>query len=192
MATECAPSLFVVCLGGRAPGSKVELHDIAFAVGEDIDSTHEQLLDQWFGQPDGLHVDAWARVEQVPGYRVRLSTAASSSDLRLYFVNIGGYAPGELWERHAYALFAGQSPAEVKARARKELLVGRDSVHRDDLYDVDDVLEVRPGVAHWYIHLEADPDAGEPAVTNGYFPIPRRTIAQWRARKGKSQKPNSD
>jgi hypothetical protein len=176
------PALFVVCLGGRAPGCKVELHDVVFAVGTDIESTHDQLLDQWFGAPDGLHVDAWARVEQVPGYRVRLSSKPADNGVRLYFVNIGGYAPGELWERHAYALYAGESRADVKARARKELLVGREAVHRDDLYDIDDVLEVRPSGA-WHVVLEADPTAGEPAVTNGYFPIPRSTISAWRARQ---------
>jgi len=184
--TPAMPSLFVVCLGGRAAGSRVELHDVAFAVGTDIESTHEQLLDQWFGEPDGLHIDAWARVEQVPGFRVQLSTSPTNGDMRLFFVNIGGYAPGELWERHAYALYPGRSPAEVKARARKELLIGRESVHRDDLYDIDDVLEIRPGTEEWSIHLEADLEAGEPAVTNGYFPIPRHTIAAWRNRKGES------
>lgn len=178
-----APLLFIVYLGGRATGSKVELHDVAFAIGPEIEATHEQLLDQWFGEPDGLHIDAWAQVEQIPGYRVRLSTTPAQDGVRLYFVNIGGYAPGELWERHAYALYPGRSPAEVKARARKELLVGRDSVHRDDFYDIDDVLEVGTGTQKWHIHLEVDAEAGEPAVTNGYFPIPRRTIARWRARE---------
>ncbi|MEE4303579.1 MAG: DUF1543 domain-containing protein [Wenzhouxiangella sp.] len=183
MATESSPdpALFVVCLGGGAAGSNVELHDVVFAVGTDLESTHEQLLDQWFGLPDGLHVDAWARVEQVPGYRVHLTREAPDNGMRLYFVNIGGYAPGELWERHAYALYPARSPAEVKARARKELLVGRESVHRDDLYDIDDVLEVQPA-GNWHVTLEADPEAGKPEVTNGYFPIPRRTIAEWRSR----------
>lgn len=178
------PALYVVCLGGRAPGSNVELHDVVFAVGSDLESTHEQLLDQWFGQADGLHVDAWAQVEQVPGYRVRLSATPGDDDARLYFVNIGGYVPGELWERHAYALYAARSRAEVKAQAKKELLVGRESVHRDDLYDIDDILEVTPGQG-WHLRLQADPEAGEPTVTNGYFPIPRHTIAAWRARREK-------
>lgn len=179
MTPDHPPALFVVCLGGRAAGCNVELHDVVFAVGSDIESTHTQLLDQWFGDPDGLHVDAYARVEQVPGYRVSLSPTPADNGVRLYFVNIGGYAPGELWERHAYALYAGRSASDVKSRARKELLVGRDAVHRDDLYDIDDVLEVRPG-GNWHLRLEADPEAGEPAVINGYFPIERRTIAAWR------------
>ncbi len=184
MVTEAAqaPSLYVVCLGGRAAGCNVELHDVVFAVGTDLESTHDQLLDQWFGDPRGLHIDAWTRVDQVPGYRVVVSGDPAETGMRLFFVNIGGYAPGELWERHAYALYAGQSPSEVKSRARKELLVGRESVHRDDLYDIDDVLEVRPA-GQWHIHLRPDPAAGQPAVTNGYFPLPRGTIAAWRAKR---------
>jgi hypothetical protein len=182
MPTE-SPSLYVVCLGGRAEGCTVELHDVVFAVGEDLESTHTQLLEQWFGQADGLHVDAWARVDHVPGYRVRLERSPPAHDMRLFFVNIGGYLAGELWERHAYALYAGRDKTDVKARARRELLSGHDSVHRDDLYAVDDVLEVRLGPA-WHIHLHPDDAAGAPEVTNGYFPIPRRTIQDWRRRRG--------
>lgn len=182
MTSERVPNLYVVCLGGRAPGCNVELHDVVFATGTRIEATHEQLLDQWFGQPEGLHIDAWARVDRIAGYRVRLASTPAGDDLRLYFINIGGYAPGELWERHAYALYPGHSAAEVKRRARQELLVGRESVHRDDLYDIDDVLEVRTA-GNWHIHLEADPDAGDPAVINGYFPIPRRAIGRWRSQR---------
>lgn len=174
------PGLFVVCLGGRARGCNVELHDVVFAAGEDLESTHEQLLDLWFGQPDGLHVDAWAKVDSVDGHRVALTATPSADGPGLYFVNIGGYAPGELWERHAYALYAGRSKAEIKKRAKSELLVGRESVHRDDLYDVDDILEVRPA-GGWHLTLTPDASATDPIVTNGYFPIPRKTISRWRA-----------
>lgn len=173
-----SPALFAVCLGGRAPGCNVELHDVVFAVGDSLEELHPQLLDRWFGDSERVHVDAWARVERVPGYRVRLAREPASDGPRLYFVNIGGYGPGELFERHAYALYAGHSAGEVKTRAKAELLIGDDEVHRDDLYEVDDLLTVDT-IDGWHVHLEADPDAGAPDVTNGYFPIPRKTVAAW-------------
>lgn len=173
-----APALFAVCLGGRAPRCNIELHDVVFAAGESLDALHPTLLGRWFGDPARVHVDAWARVETVPGYRVRLDREAPKAGPKLYFVNIGGYAPGELLERHAYALYAGTSAGEVKTRAKAELLQGRDEVHRDDLYDVDDLLTL-DAVDGWHVHLDPDPDAGPPAVTNGYFPIPRRTVEAW-------------
>lgn len=184
--------LFVVCLGGRAAGANVEVHDVVFAVGRTLEDTHEQLLDAWFGRPDELHVDAWAVVDQVRGYRVTLRSEPSTSGVGLYFVNIGGYAPGELLERHAYALYAGPSKSEVKIRARKELLSGNREIHRDDMYDIDDVLDVQPGV-DCHVHLTADPAAGSPAITNGYEPIPRATIEAWRrARKRGASYPSSN
>lgn len=183
--------LFAVCLGGRAAGANVEVHDVVFAVGCTLEDTHGQLLDAWFGRPDELHVDAWAVVDQVPGYRVTLRSEPSTSGVGLYFVNIGGYAPGELLERHAYALYAGTSKSEVKIRARNELLSGNREIHRDDMYDIDDVLEVQPG-ADCHVHLTADPAAGSPAITNGYEPIPRATIEAWcRARKRGASHPSS-
>lgn len=174
------PALYAVCLGGRAPRCNLELHDVVFAVGDALEAIHPQLLERWFGDPEKVHVDAWARVDQVPGYRVRLAREPQADGPRLYFVNIGGYAPGELLERHAYALYAGASSGEVRTRAKAELLAGRQEVHRDDLYDVDDLLSVDT-VDGWHVHLVPDADAGPPEVTNGYFPIPRKTVAKWLA-----------
>lgn len=180
------PSLFAVCLGGRAPGCNIELHDVVFAAGESLEAIHPQLLDRWFGDPERVHVDAWARVDQVPGHRVRLTRDVPTEGPRLYFVNIGGYAPGELLERHAYALYAGDSAGQVKTRARAELLQGRREVHRDDLYDVDDLLAIET-IDGWHVELTPNPDAGAPAVTNGYFPIPRKTVTAWKRARGPAE-----
>lgn len=172
------PALYAVCLGGRAPRCNIELHDVVFAVGTSLEDIHPQLLDRWFGDPERMHVDAWARVESVDGHQVRLAREPAAAGPKLYFVNIGGYAPGELLERHAYAIYACESAGGVRTRARAELLNGRDQVHRDDLYEVDDLLTIDT-VDGWHVHLEADPDAGDPEVTNGYFPLPKSTVAAW-------------
>lgn len=171
--------LFAVCLGGRAEGCNVELHDVVFAAGGSLEGIHHQLLDRWFGAPEGLHVDAWAQLDRVPGFRVSLKKTPAEAGKRLYFINIGGYVAGEFGERHAYGFYAGADKAEVKARAKRELLAGKESVHRDDLFEIDDVVEIAPGDG-WHVHLIPDDDAGEAPVTNGYFPIPRATVEAWR------------
>lgn len=171
--------LYAVLLGGRARGCRVELHDVAFAVGGTLEETHPQLLAQWFGEPEGLHVDAYAVVDQVEGYRVVLdSQPPQRPEKRLYFINIGGYRPNEFAEQHAYALLAAANKAEAKTRARQTLLPGHDSIHKDDLYEVDDVLEIRSAAA-LHVHLLADPCATAPRVVNGYFPLPSGTIRAW-------------
>lgn len=181
-APELPTALHAVMLGGRAPGCRIELHDIAFAVGTTLASMHEQLLGQWFGDPTGLHVDAYVRLDRADGHRIELADERVSSDKQLYFVNIGGYAPGELAEQHAYGFFVARDKAEAKARAKAELLSGRQEVHKDDLEDVDDCLELTE-VNGRHLHLVEDADAGEPAVTNGYYPLPSRTIKNWIARQ---------
>lgn len=178
--TPAEPQLYVVMLGGRAPGCRIELHDVAFAVGRSLEDTHQQLLDQWFGQARGLHVDAWTVVDQVEGYRVSLRPEPPNAEhpVQLYFVNIGGYQPGDLAEQHGYILLAASGKAQAKATAKRRLLQGLESVHKDDLYEVDDLLEISR-VDGLHVHLVADAQAQSPAVVNGYFPLPLKTIRAW-------------
>lgn len=176
--TEYIPTLHAVMLGGRAPGCRIELHDIAFAVGDTLESMHEQLLNQWFGQPQGLHVDAYARLTEVDGHRIELRDEPASGDKRLYFINIGGYAAAELAEQHAYGFFVAPNKSQAKARAKAALLPGRQEVHKDDLYDVDDCL-VLSEVNGRHIHLIEDAGSGKPEIVNGYFPLPSRTVKDW-------------
>lgn len=177
--------LIACVLGGTAPGARTELHDVAFAVGTGLDAVHAQLLDSWFGDPSGLHVDAWTILDSVEGYRIRLDPSPPDNGLHLYFVNIGGYRRGEFGERHAWGIFGARSKAEAKARARAVLLRGKDQIHKDDLHDVDDCLPVI-AVDGLHVHLEPDPDATNPAVTNGYFPLPLAAVQSWKLKRGRS------
>jgi len=176
------PALHAVMLGGRAEGCRIELHDIAFAIGTDLESMHEQLLSQWFGRPQGLHVDAYARLDRADGHRIELRGEPAKEEKKLFFINIGGYAAAELAEQHAYGFFVARSKSEAKARAKTELLPGREEVHKDDLYEVDDCIPLKE-IDGRYVHLIADASAGEPRIINGYFPLPLPTIKAWITRQ---------
>jgi len=176
--TSSTPALYAVMLGGRAPGCRIELHDIAFAVGDSLESMHEQLLNQWFGQPQGLHVDAYARLDRADGHRIELKSEPAAGDKHLYFINIGGYAESELAEQHAYGFFVAANKTEAKTRAKVELLPGREEVHKDDLYEVDDCLELTQIIDH-HLHLTEDSRIDGPEIVNGYFPLPSRIIKAW-------------
>ncbi|MEE4296863.1 MAG: DUF1543 domain-containing protein [Wenzhouxiangella sp.] len=181
--SETSKHLFAVLLGGRAPGCRVELHDVAFAVGESLETIHDTLLDQWFGEPHGLHVDAYCLVDQVEGYRIRLDPSPPNHpEQRLYFINIGGYRPGEFAEQHAYHLLAAPNKTEAKAKAKRQLLQGHTEVHKDDLYDVDDVLRI-DSAGGVFVHLDPDPAACSPDIVNGYFPLPLKVVQAWIEKK---------
>jgi hypothetical protein len=174
--------LIACVLGGTSPGAKTELHDVAFAVGPSLEAVHGQLLDGWFGDPRGLHVDAWCCLDSVAGYRVRLSQTLPDNGLHLYFINIGGYRPGVFGEHHAWGFFGAPNKAEAKQRAKQTLLQSHVETHKDDLHEIDDCLQVAR-IGEWHVHLTPDAHAGDPKVTNGYFPLPKATIDIWLERQ---------
>lgn len=135
--------LFVVMLGGRHPRGRTELHDVAFAFGSTLADTHEQLRAQWFGAPDGLHIDSWLEVDGVDGWQLRLlDQPAAATEPRLFFVNLGGYEEGVFGEAHRYLLVVAHDAAEAKRKALAQAGAGWIKPHRDALMAVDDCLPV--------------------------------------------------
>jgi len=177
-----AKKLFAVYLGGRAPKCNTELHDVVFVVGATIEETYEQLMDKWFGDPQRLHLDSWIELQIIDGHRITLHAAPSGQMKKLYFINLGAYLPGQFTELHANAFVVAASEPEVKQRAKGELLQGTQSVHTDDLYDIDDCLEVAEVDGH-YIHLEPTAAAQPFMPTNGYHIIPREIVASYAAKR---------
>jgi hypothetical protein len=175
--------LFAVFLGGRAPKCNTELHDVVFAVGDSIEATYEQLMDKWFGDPLRVHIDSWMELRIVDGYRVSLAASAAAQAKRLYFINLGAYRPGQFTELHANAFVVASDEREVKTRAKGELLRGTQSVHTDDLYDIDDCLEIAEVDGH-HIHLEPTTQAQPFEPSNGYYVIPAGAVAAYAAKRG--------
>lgn len=175
--------LFAVYLGGRAPKCNTELHDVVFVVGETIEDTYEQLMDKWFGDPLRLHVDSWLELEFVDGYRVVLRPEPSAREERLYFINLGAYRPGEFTELHANAFLVARDERTVKARAKRALLQGAHAVHTDDLYDVDDCIEVAHVDGH-FVHLEPSDEVTRHEPNNGYHIIPKRVVREYARSRG--------
>ena len=64
--------LFLVVLGGRADKANVELHDVRWVVGAQIEYTFNDLRNNWFGSIDGLHIDSFKKIEYIDGYKINL------------------------------------------------------------------------------------------------------------------------
>lgn len=135
--------LFVVMIGGTHAKARIELHDVAFAVGDTLESTYPQLRTQWFGEPRGLHVDSWMEVDGVEGWQVRFSDApAPAGSPRLFFINLGGYEEGVFGEAHKYLLVVAGDAGEAKAKGKAQADARWRLPHKDALYDVDDCIPV--------------------------------------------------
>jgi hypothetical protein len=175
------PKLFAVYLGGNAAGSNIELHDVQFVVGETIEETYGDLLRQWYGVPDGLHLDSYMPLEVVDGHRVTLSRTKKAHRNALFFVNLGAYRPGVFGEYHANKFIVAMDAAAVKQRARAELMQNWGSpVHKDDLFELDECVKV--SAQGWHIHLEPADEPRNPQPINGYHVIPQSLIDAFKAR----------
>ena len=171
--------LFGVYLGGSAPRSNIELHDVVFVVAEKIEDAYEELMSLWFGSIDGLHIDSWIHLSIIDGHKITLSDIPPKNSLKLYFINMGAYASGKFIEIHSNEFYVSEDKRDVIKRARDGLLKGSLQVHRDYIYEVDECLEVEK-VGKFYIHLEQtnEPSIFEPV--NAYHLIPKVLVKEYK------------
>lgn len=165
--------LFVFYVGGSAPSSLIELHDVRFGVGETMEDTYDDLKASWWGTPDSLHLDCWGELTSADGHNVVLKTEPPAEDAdKLWFVNLGGYDPGQFEELHKNVFVVAPNKSKAKVRALKTILDWKGH-HKDGLFQIEHIHGVA-GVAEkkgLYIHLEKT-DAPVPfAFACGYKPI---------------------
>ncbi|ROL69208.1 hypothetical protein BK634_15755 [Pseudomonas chlororaphis] len=152
--------LFVVLLGGKHPRARIEVHDVAFAVADNLQATYPQLRESWFGSAKGLHIDAWMQVDGVDQWKVELSPLAPAPDApRLFFINLGGYEAATFGEAHHYGLVVARNKTEAKALGKRQMLPRWQKGHTDALLDVDDCLPIDL-VQGRYVHLVQAPHDG--------------------------------
>ena len=153
------PSLFVVMLGGRHAKANTEVHDVVFAIGTTLQEVYPQLKQAWFGEQEGLHIDAWSKIDTVScgaqHYHVQFkAVAADTSAAKLYLINLGGYDPQEFGELHRYVLLVAQDAVEAKAKGKQYIATDWHKPHTDRVVDVDDCLLIQAVNGH-YLHLLA-------------------------------------
>ncbi|GBR39509.1 DUF1543 domain-containing protein [Komagataeibacter oboediens] len=160
--------LFVFYLGGAAPGANIEVHDVQFAVAEKPEDAWPALARRWYGTRASLHIDAYGIVNWADGFAVSLTAEKPAGGQKLYFVNMGGYAPGALREEHEFTFLVADSAEAAKAKARQTLLPGLGHRHRDNFMEVDDCVPLEQ-IDGLHIHLTPCPH-GTPvtAAWQGY------------------------
>ena len=162
--------LFLVVLGGRAEKANVELHDVRWVVGSKIEDTFNNLRKNWFGSIDGLHIDSFKKIEHVDGYKINLKNFEKikiknkkliiQNDLQknLWFVNIGGYDPSSMQEKHEFGLVVASSSLEAKNKAISKWLSGCRKKHKDDIASLNTLIscddcQLIKNIGSWEIEL---------------------------------------
>ena len=162
--------LYLVVLGGRVEKANVELHDVRWVIGSSIEDTYDVLRKDWFGSLRGLHIDSYKKIDYVDGYKINLKNIENKQsknkklfnknniDENLWFVNIGGYNPSSMQEKHEFGLFVAGSSSEAKNRAKSKLLKGFKKKHKDDIatlknFTTLDDCEIIKRIGNWEIEL---------------------------------------
>ena len=137
--------LYLVVLGGRAKKANIELHDVRWVVGSKIEDTYAALRKDWFGSLKGLHIDSYKKIKYIDGYKINLINCEKDKKEKnkllkknkdkkyLWFVNIGGYNPISMQEKHEFGLVVASSRLEAKNIAQSKWLIGCEKKHKDDL-----------------------------------------------------------
>ncbi len=162
--------LFLVVVGGRVPKANIELHDVRWVIGSKIEDTFDQLRKGWFGSSQGLHIDSYKKIQSVDGYKINLKkiqNRKSKNNLsnkeaipseNLWFVNIGGYDPGSMQEKHEFGLVVASSSSDAKSKAKSKWLVDCQKKHKDDISnlksfsDIDDCEAIK-NIKNWEVEL---------------------------------------
>ena len=165
--------LFLVVLGGRTKKANIELHDVRWVVGNKIEDTFEALRKDWFGSPKGLHIDSYKKIRYIDGYKINLINfekdkidkkklvKTNKAKKHLWFVNIGGYNPTSMQEKHEFGLVTASTKLEAKNIAKSKWLIGCKKKHNDDiafleiLFSYDD-CELIKKIGNWEIELTQD------------------------------------
>ena len=162
--------LFLVVVGGRSPKANIELHDVRWVIGSKIEDTFDQLRNDWFGSYNGLHIDSYKKIDSIDGYKINLRNKENNKpknkiykkdkipNKKLWFVNIGGYDPTSMQEKHEFGLIVASCPSEAKNKAKSKWLIDSQKKHTDNIYtiksftDVDE-CDVIKNINNWEIEL---------------------------------------
>ena len=153
---------YLVVLGGRANKANVKIQDVRWVVGSKIEDTFDVLKRDWFGSIEGLHIDSYKKIEYIDGYKIELKNNARNHRLvnqlnfpKLWFINIGGYEPTSMQEKHEFGLVVASSKLEAKNIAQSKWLIGCKKKHRDDIKILTsfDNCQLIENIDNWEIEL---------------------------------------
>ena len=148
-------------------------HDVRWVVGSKIEDTYDSLRNDWFGSPKGLHIDSYKKIKHIDGYKINLINferdkkdakqllKKNKSKKHLWFVNIGGYNPTSMQEKHEFGLVIASNKLEAKNIAKSKWLIGYKKKHIDDLSSLEmliscDDCELIKKIDNWEIELTPD------------------------------------
>ena len=186
-------TLFMVQLGGRPKGRLIEQHDMFFGVADELIELIPAINEHWPEVKNKWHVDSYRAVTRVGGYRIdwvsqdesdsaNENQADDATNLKLFFINLGGYLPDDFEEYHHKLLIVAPSQAEAIKRAKQSDFYKQFSFkdkdtpfnaasHIDDKHqvDIDEIYDVNELLPAGSLQITADTTDVPPIEDKSYI-----------------------
>lgn len=164
-------TLYMVQLGARPKGRLIEQHDMFFGVANQVDELIADINNHWPEVKNKWHIDSYRAVTKIGNYTIQVVESneqlKNTNDLKLFFINLGGYQQGSFEEFHYKLLIVAASQAEAIKQAKQSefykqfTFKDKDSPfdaasHIDDKFevDVDDIYNVGDLVSNVQLLIE--------------------------------------
>lgn len=141
----------MVLLGATPKGRKIEQHDIFFGIAENLNELVPEMKASWPEANGKIHIDAYKEITFCENYHIEIvpKNTYQGNNLKLFFLNLGGYRPNEFEEFHFKTVVVASSKAEAVKKAKqtdfyKAYSFKGATSHIDDHYgvDIDDIFNV--------------------------------------------------
>ncbi|MBC7872433.1 MAG: DUF1543 domain-containing protein [Ferruginibacter sp.] len=147
------PRLFMLLLGCKPKQRNTEQHDVFFGIGNELKDLLPAILHFWPEANGKIHIDAWREVTAIDQYRILIlpkeQSGQEATATKLFFLNLGGYKPGEFEEFHYRLVVAGEDKGAAVEHAKQTAFYRHTGFkgatsHIDEKYgiDVDDFYEI--------------------------------------------------
>ena len=156
--------LFMVLLGCRPEGRNTEQHDVFFGVASSLEDLIPEMNTFWPNVE--LHIDAYLVVEIVDQYEIVITPREREenpleNNLKLYFINLGGYSPPEFEEYHKKILVVAEDMSSAIKQVKNDVfyLAGQNQntsarSHVDDKMEVDSIIPVQELISDFRIEVK--------------------------------------
>lgn len=165
------PTLYMVQLGGRPKGRLIEQHDIFFGVANQVNELIVDINNHWPEVKNKWHIDSYRAISKVDNYAIKLVESSiqveCANDLKLFFINLGGYQQGSFEEFHYKLLIVAANQADAIRQAKQsefyKQFTFKDKAspfnaasHIDDKFevDIDDIYNVNDLISNVKIIIE--------------------------------------
>lgn len=165
------PTLYMIQLGGRPKGRLIEQHDIFFGVANQVNELIADINNHWPEVKNKWHIDSYRAISKVDNYAIKLVEsniqAECANDLKLFFINLGGYQQDSFEEFHYKLLIVADSQADAVKQAKQsefyKQFTFKDKAspfnaasHIDDKFevDIDDIYNVNDLISNVKIIIE--------------------------------------